>query len=119
MSLLLIILYLPLAIFFFYTNLNITWIPYNWALVHDPRYFSHILYLPPLGTRSFDKWVPIVDALAIILFLGLAGDALDLYRRIMLRIPYMAKWFPSLKEPRVARGNRSRTGGSGGGLLSK
>jgi pheromone a factor receptor len=99
MSLTLLILYTPVSIYFFYINLSIPWLPYSWSAIHDPSSWWTVIYLPELGVRTFDAWVSIAMAVFVFTYFGMGGDALDTYRKWMVKIG-LGDCFPRLKEPR-------------------
>jgi pheromone a factor receptor len=111
MSITLLVLYTPVSIYFFYINLSIPWLPYSWTAIHDPSSWWTIIYLPDLGVRTFDAWVSIAMAVFVFAYFGMGGDALDTYRKWMVKIG-LGMCFPGLKEPRrrqVESGGRSWT----------
>ena len=110
MSFTLLVLYTPVSIYFFYVNLNIEWLPYSWSAVHDPSRWD-VIYLPELGVRTFDAWVSIAMALFVFAYFGMGGDAVETYRKWMVKIG-LGSCFPSLKQRRkrqVSAGERSWT----------
>ncbi len=111
MSITLLLLYTPVSIYFFYVNLNIEWLPYSWSAIHDPSTWSIIIYLPELGVRTFDAWVSIAMAVFVFAYFGMGGDALDTYRKWMVKFG-LGRCFPSLNQPRrrkVSTSERSWT----------
>lgn len=108
MSSSLLIIYTPVSIYFFYVNLNITWIPYDWAAIHDPELWNVIIFLPIMGARTFDRWVPVALSVFVFIYFGLGGDSIDIYRRWMKTIG-LQKVFPSLNAPRKSYSNSNTT----------
>jgi pheromone a factor receptor len=111
MSFTLLVLYTPVSIYFFYVNLNIQWLPYSWSAIHDPSTWWVIIYLPPLGVRTFDCWVSIAMAVFVFAYFGMGGDAVDTYRKWMVKIG-LGRCFPALTQPRrrqMGNGERSWT----------
>jgi pheromone a factor receptor len=102
MSLTLLFLYTPVSVYFFYVNLDITWLSYDWGVIHDPEVWWIIPYVPALGVRTFDRWVSIIMSFFVFAYFGLGGEALDMYRKWMLGIG-LGKLFPGLKEQRQER----------------
>jgi pheromone a factor receptor len=109
MSFTLLLFYAPVTVYFFYVNLNIEWLSYNWNIIHDPSVWWLIPYLPELGVRTFDCWVTIAMAIFVFAYFGMGGDAVETYRTWMLKVG-LGRLFPSLKESRrqqVLSGERS------------
>ncbi|KAI9746626.1 MAG: a-factor receptor [Claussenomyces sp. TS43310] len=99
MSSSLLLVYTPVNIYFFYVNVNITWISYDWAAIHDPTLWNIIVFLPVMGARTFDRWVPIAMSIFVFAAFGMGGDALQTYKR-WLRAVGLGRVFPSLNQPR-------------------
>jgi pheromone a factor receptor len=96
MSVTIILFYAPVNIYFFYENVNITWFSYDWDIIHDPEHWNTIVYLPALGYRTFDRYCDIFMSFFVFVFFGLGGDAVDVYRKWMLKVG-LGRVFPSLK----------------------
>lgn len=105
MSSTLILLYTPVTIYFFYVNLNVEWLSYDWYIIHHPDHWETIIYLPSQGVRTFDCYCSIAMAIFVFIYFGMGGDAIDMYRNWMLKAG-LGRWFPCLKHDRA----RSRKG---------
>ena len=116
MSFTLVLLYTPVNIYFFYTNLNIEWLSYDWNIIHDPDHWWTIIYLPPQGVQTFDCYCSIAMALFVFVYFGMGGDAIDIYRKWMLKAGF-GRLFPCLKHERVK--NRKGSWSSRLSLISK
>jgi pheromone a factor receptor len=97
MSFTLLLLYTPVSIYFFYINVNIDWLSYDWTAIHSPDHWWTIIYLPALGPRTFDCYVPIAMSIFVFFYFGMGGDALEIYRKWMLNVG-LGRLFPSLKQ---------------------
>ena len=100
MSFTLILLYSPITIYFFYVNLDIEWLSYDWNIIHDPDHWGTIIYLPPQGVRTFDSYCSIAMSFFVFVYFGMGGDAINIYRKWMLKAG-LGRLFPCLKRERV------------------
>ncbi|KFX92788.1 hypothetical protein V490_05181 [Pseudogymnoascus sp. VKM F-3557] len=113
MSLLLLLIYLPLNIFWFYANISqsIPLEPYSWAAAHDAATWNVIPYLPAIGVFTFDRYVPAAMALFVFAFFGTGTEARRIYAGIATACG-LAKCFTRLKQER----RPSKDAGEGGWL---
>lgn len=78
LSMVIVILNLPLNLYVFYRNVNITLIPYSWRLVHGVGWN----YIPkvPADSIQFDRWIPVAAGFISFVFFGTGSDAAKMYR---------------------------------------
>jgi pheromone a factor receptor len=107
MALSIIVPYVPLQMVFFVLNMKVTFLtlhPYDYYIIHfvpNPYPWSSIIMMPSymLDFASMNQpWVPILTIIPIVLFFGMTKEAIDVYRKFLVRLG-LAKCFPSLKEP--------------------
>ncbi|OBT61629.1 hypothetical protein VE03_08839 [Pseudogymnoascus sp. 23342-1-I1] len=98
LSLLLLFLYLPLNIFFFYTNVAQHREPYSWHRVHPPSW-GLVPYLPAMGIFTFDRYVPVVMAVFVFAFFGTGTEARRIYAAIGIAVG-LGSCFPRLLQER-------------------
>ncbi|OBT89330.1 hypothetical protein VE02_01402 [Pseudogymnoascus sp. 03VT05] len=113
MSLLLLFIYLPLNIYWFYVNLAQPLEPYSWSAVHEPVNWEIIPYVPAMGVFTFDRYVPAAMALFVFAFFGVGTDARRIYAAICVALGF-GKCFPRLLQER-----RPSVDGGKGGWLDK
>lgn len=109
MSLLLLLIYLPLNIYWFYANLSQPLEPYSWAAIHASS-ARDIVFLPALGIFTFDRYVPVAMSLFVFAFFGVGTEARGIYAA-MARGLGLGMCFP-----RLGRERRPSTDGRGGWL---
>ncbi|ELR09478.1 hypothetical protein GMDG_00660 [Pseudogymnoascus destructans 20631-21] len=111
LSLLLLFIYLPLNIYWFYTNLTqLPFEPYSWSAIHDPTRWESIPYVPAMGVFTFDRYVPAAMALFVFAFFGVGTEARRIYAAMAMGLG-LGKCFPRLLQER----RPSVDGGNGGG----
>jgi pheromone a factor receptor len=117
LSCLLLIFFVPVVFYVFYTNINVDRIPYDWDLVHGEEWFEIERY--PLGNRiSFDRWIPIGTGLLMFLFFGLGKDALSMYKSWLCAIGLKNCAPTTLTSPKSSL-RSSNSSGSGGSWFSR
>lgn len=92
-----VLIYTPVTIYFFYISVNIRWIGYDFASVHEEPYWSTINYLPELQDRAASRWTNITMAFLIFIFIGTGQHAIATYKGWLLAVG-LGKWFPHLEE---------------------
>lgn len=77
-SLVLVSVNVPLALYIFYRNMEIVLIPYSWKLVHGVGWD----YIPKIPSQSiqFDRWIPVAAGFVCFSFFGTGNDAAKMYR---------------------------------------
>ncbi|OBT72169.1 hypothetical protein VF21_10521 [Pseudogymnoascus sp. 05NY08] len=111
LSLLLLLLYLPLNIYWFYANLTqLPFEPYSWSAIHDPAVWEVIPFVPAMGVFTFDRYVPAAMAGFVFAFFGVGTEARRIYARIGVALG-LERWFP-----RLGRERRPSVDGKGGWL---
>lgn len=116
-SVILLLVYTPVTIYFLFIDVNIEWLPYSWSAIHPPDW-NNITYLPSLGPKTFDRWIPIFTAFLVFIFFGMGGDAMDLYRKALLKLG-LGRIFPSLKSPRQPSNSDDNTWASRWSIVSR
>jgi pheromone a factor receptor len=93
----LLLVYTPISIYFFYVNVDIVWLSYDWDAIHYPyKMWLLPVFLPATGGRGFDRWIGSMMSLFIFLYFGLAVDAEEIYRLWLLNLGF-GRLFPGLK----------------------
>jgi hypothetical protein len=105
----LITVYTPCAIYFFCYNVNITWLSYDWGIIHDPNIWNIVIYIPFSSKHMADKSVAIVMTVLLVCFYGFASESRNMYRRAALRLG-LGRLFSSLANPSRRRGSNERRG---------
>lgn len=110
-----LVVYLPVTIYFFYLNVDYPFTTYSWSRVHDPESWSQIPFITtdiePL--LQFDGWVGIVMAGFLFMLYGMNNEGKELYRSWLLRCGFgriFPKLYPSTELPmtnsdRLSRGS--------------
>jgi pheromone a factor receptor len=117
MSLSIVVIYTPMNIYHFYSNVNIEYYTYSWDAVHTSNW-NDILYVPVIGLRTLDRWSFIGMAYLVFIFFGTGNDALEIYRVGLVKMGF-SRIFPQLKEPRQRRGSSDQTWSSRLSLISR
>ncbi|KFY12473.1 hypothetical protein V492_03848, partial [Pseudogymnoascus sp. VKM F-4246] len=112
MSLFLLLLYLPLNLYFFYVNLSQPLHPYSWDKEHDPETWNDILYSPAIGIFTFDRYIPPAMAVFVFVFFGMGTEARRIYTAIAVGCG-LGWCFPCLLRERRPSTDGSAAGGSG------
>jgi hypothetical protein len=97
MSLIILFVMLPISIYFFVGDVRIEWLSYDWGIIHDPRSWNTVVYLPPQGVRTFDRYIAPVFAVIVFLFFGMGNEAMRIYKMILCWVG-LGYCFPRLKE---------------------
>jgi pheromone a factor receptor len=110
MVLVVLLLYLPILCYFFYTNWPAPFYPYSFARTH-PKTWGAILYLHIAEFPAFQywNWSPITLAFLLFFWYGITNEAINSYREGLVKIGFGKIW-PILREPYVPR--RSTNGSS-------
>ena len=111
----LLVIYLPVLGYFFYTNVRQPFIKYSWNRIHDPLIWNQVLFFhtADFPETQYWPWVPIGFAFVLFFWYGLAHEGIECYRRTLVFCGFGSFW-PSLKEPRpVRRNNRSNLSSRG------
>ena len=99
MSLLLLLVYLPMNIYWFYANLSQPLSAYSWDAVHDPASWYVTPYLPAMGVFTFDRYVPGIMAFFVFAFFGTGSEARRIYTAIAVACG-LGSCFPRLLRER-------------------
>ncbi|KAK6601305.1 pheromone receptor 1 [Botrytis cinerea] len=123
MSLILLIVYFPVVIYYFYLNVSWPLHAYSWSYVHDPSFWPTIFFWriadAPKGMQ-YDAWNWNSLAFLIVIFWGCNSEGMEIYRRGLCKLG-LARCWPrlrmSMQERRMEKmeGN-SRAGMSGGSV---
>ncbi|ESZ90787.1 hypothetical protein SBOR_8835 [Sclerotinia borealis F-4128] len=117
MSVVLLVIYFPVVIYYFYLNVSWPLQAYSWSRIHDPLFWHLIVFWRiadgPSGMQ-YDAWNWVAFALMIFLFWGCNSEGGEIYRRGLVKLG-LARWWPrlrmTLQERRVEKMEREgRTG---------
>ncbi|KAF7852437.1 hypothetical protein EAF04_010977 [Stromatinia cepivora] len=120
MSLILLIVYFPVVIWYFYLNVSWPLHAYSWSQVHDPLFWHLIVFWrledAPAGMQ-YDVWNWVSLAFMIVVFWGCNSEGVEVYRRVAVRLGF-ARFWPrlrmTLQERRIEKMERdNRMGVSG------
>ncbi|KAJ8065102.1 hypothetical protein OCU04_005815 [Sclerotinia nivalis] len=124
MSLILLIVYFPVVIWYFYLNVSWPLHAYSWSQVHDPLFWHLIVFWrledAPAGMQ-YDAWNWVSLAFMIVVFWGCNSEGVEVYRRGAVRLGFARCW-PRLRmtlhERRIEKMERdSRMGLSATGTV--
>lgn len=88
LSIALIATFIPLQFYVLYVNsVEPPLLPYSWDLVHSPQW-GDIMLIPTGGEVYYDRWIQIALGFGVFVFFGLGQDALNLYRKWLLKIGF-------------------------------
>ncbi|KAI9679078.1 MAG: a-factor receptor [Trizodia sp. TS-e1964] len=104
MSLFLCVIILPLQFWILSTNVSIEWLPYDWSLIHSEDWWT-IRMFPTGGVVPYDRWIAPGCSFFVFAFFGIGQDAVEMYRSWLLIMGF-AKFFPSLKKPRMRKARK-------------
>ncbi len=107
----LIVVYLPVQISFLFRSFPAEWVPYSWDDVHSAQNWNPIIYYrtSDLPLLQYNGWTSISMSATMFLYFGFGDDAIDTYRGWLVKLGF-AKIWPSLRESRVSRHLRQRSG---------
>lgn len=102
-----LIVYLPVTIYFFYLNVDHPFSSYSWSAVHDPASWKPIPFLTTATEPrdQFDGWVAIVMACLLFLLYGMNSEGMEIYKGWLVKCGF-AKIFPRLLQSREMPMNR-------------
>ncbi|EHK96223.1 putative Pheromone a factor receptor [Glarea lozoyensis 74030] len=109
-----VIVWVPVQIFYTYLNIPREFHSYNYAEIHRPEDWNPIVYLPLSldGQVQYNGWAAIAVAFLIFVYFGFNDEAVDTYRSWLVKLG-MAKFWPSLKEPRLPQHSRRGSNSTG------
>ena len=99
MALILSVVFLPLTLYIFYTNVNVPRIPFSWEKVHDSDAWNAIVMIPSNGNVSLDRWIRVATGIFVFAFFGMGSEAMEMYRSA-LRAIGLGRIFPGLEGSR-------------------
>ncbi|TAQ90611.1 hypothetical protein B7494_g1076 [Chlorociboria aeruginascens] len=116
LSLLLLLIFLPVTLYYLYLNLPPYWPAYNFSAIHDPNFWPLIIFskIADLPALQYDGWLPIVLAFLIFFFFGLNREAVQMYKTWLVKLGF-GNCFPSLlviEEEGIHRHNATNSRGS-------
>ncbi|KAF7948651.1 uncharacterized protein EAE97_004062 [Botrytis byssoidea] len=123
MSLMLLLIYFPVVIYYFYLNVSWPLHAYSWSYIHDPLYWPSIVFWriedAPKGMQ-YDAWNWAALAFLIVVFWGCNSEGVEIYRRGLCKLG-LARCWPrlgmSMRERKVEKMERdSRMGMSNGSV---
>ncbi|TGO81046.1 hypothetical protein BPOR_1392g00010 [Botrytis porri] len=123
MSLMLLLIYFPVVIYYFYLNVSWPLHAFSWSYVHDPSYWPSIIFWriadAPKGMQ-YDAWNWVALAFLIVVFWGCNSEGMEIYRRGLCKLG-LARCWPRLRmsmhERKMEKMERnSRIGMSSGSL---
>ncbi|KAF7897003.1 hypothetical protein EAF00_005231 [Botryotinia globosa] len=123
MSLMLLLIYFPVVIYYFYLNVSWPLHAYSWSYIHDPLYWPSIVFWriedAPKGMQ-YDAWNWVALAFLIVVFWGCNSEGAEIYRTGLCKLG-LAKCWPrlrmSMRERKVEKMERdSRMGMSSGSV---
>lgn len=97
LSSILIIAFLPLSIYVFYSNFQFGIVPYSWTRVHDPEQWGMIDIFATNGEIFYDRWFRIAAAFISFAFFGLGDDAVNMYKGWLAKIG-LGYFIPSIRD---------------------
>ncbi|RDW84666.1 hypothetical protein BP6252_02256 [Coleophoma cylindrospora] len=105
----LLVIYLPVVLYYFYLNVLAFTNPlysYSWSRIHNAATWNTISYysLSDQPGLQYDSWVGVAQSFLTFFFFGLGNEALEEYRRFLVKCGAGKIW-PRLNEP--VRRNRS------------
>ncbi|TGO38867.1 hypothetical protein BHYA_0065g00010 [Botrytis hyacinthi] len=121
MSLMLLLIYFPVVIYYFYLNVSWPIHAYSWSYIHDPSYWHSIVFWriadAPKGMQ-YDAWNWVALAFLIVVFWGCNSEGSEIYGRGLCKLG-LARFWPrlrmSMRERKVEKMERdSRMGMSSG-----
>ncbi|KAF7937097.1 uncharacterized protein EAE98_001411 [Botrytis deweyae] len=99
MSLMLLLIYFPVVIYYFYLNVSWPLHAYSWSYIHDPTYWHSIIFWriadAPKGMQ-YDAWNWVALAFLIVVFWGCNGEGMEIYRRGLCKLG-LARCWPRLR----------------------
>ncbi|THV44092.1 hypothetical protein BGAL_0737g00040 [Botrytis galanthina] len=123
MSLILLLIYFPVVIYYFYLNVSWPLHAYSWSYIHDPTYWHSIVFWriadAPKGMQ-YDAWNWVALAFLIVVFWSCNSEGMEIYRRGLCKLG-LARYWPrlrmSMRERKVEKMERdSRMGMSSGSV---
>lgn len=83
MSILLLLIYLPLNIYWFYVNVaQLPIQPFSWNSVHNPARWNIIPYVPANDAFTVNRYVPASMSFFVFAFFGIGTEARRIYASI-------------------------------------
>lgn len=100
----LLLIYLPVTLYYLYLDIPPTFLPYSWSRIHDPEIWHAIIlvHTSDYPTLQYDGWVGITVGFLICCFFGMNKKAVEMYRRWLVKCGCGKIW-PSLLELNQAR----------------
>ncbi|KAF5873349.1 putative g protein-coupled receptor : ste3 (pheromone receptor) sequence protein [Botrytis fragariae] len=99
MSLIILLIYFPVVIYYFYLNVSWPLHAYSWSYIHDPSYWHSIVFWrivdAPKGMQ-YDAWNWVALAFLIVVFWGCNSEGLEIYRRGLNKLG-LARCWPRLR----------------------
>ncbi|KAG0652332.1 Pheromone a factor receptor [Hyphodiscus hymeniophilus] len=104
MTVVLLIIYLPVLGYFFYTNVRGGFGPYSYSRIHNPMIWNQIIYFHTADypETQYWAWFPITFAYILFFWYGLTYEAIECYRRTLAFCGF-AKIWPSLNHPHQSK----------------
>lgn len=95
-----LVVYLPVTLYYFYLNVYFPYIPYSWSRVHDPEVWNQIVFIATnLAPRvQYNGWVGIVMACFLVFLYSFGSEGKEIYKGWLVGCG-LGKIFPSLLKP--------------------
>ncbi|KAF7949297.1 hypothetical protein EAE96_008461 [Botrytis aclada] len=95
MSLMLLVIYFPVVIYYFYLNASWPLHAYSWSYIHDPLFWPTIIFWriadAPKGMQ-YDAWNWVALAFLIVVFWGCNSEGMEIYRRGLCKLGLARCW---------------------------
>jgi pheromone a factor receptor len=111
------VVFTPVCLYVFYTNVNIERIPYSWSLVHNQKAWNEIVMAPSNGHVSLDHWIRIVTGIFVFAFFGVGTEAVKMYKSALIAVG-LWRFFPEPRRDRVGASTLTESW-SGSSLIIK
>ena len=96
-----LVVYLPVILYYLYDDVNFQYTSYSWSRVHDPAVWSQIVYVTTdlSSLPQYNGWLEITMACFLVVLYGFSREGREIYRRGFVSCG-VGKIFPSLLERR-------------------
>jgi pheromone a factor receptor len=102
-----LVVYLPITLYFLYINVDYPYTTYSWSRVHNPATWDPILFVTTATVPrvQYWGWIGIVMAGIVVFLYGMSREAAEIYKGWLIKCG-LSKIFPGLLRPREFPTNR-------------